>query len=355
MSKKITQLPLPGHYDKANAYKFDYYVASILKFQQQAIEWRKEHKLHYISNDTVKIHLLVVDLQFDFSFPDGKLYVGGRSGTGAMDDHDRLTKFIYRYLHLITEITFTMDTHFPYQIFHPVAHLCEDGSHPAPMTIISTEDYLHGKYRANPAMAFQLGMDPVWLHKQFIYYCEQLEVSGKYKLTIWPYHCLLGSAGHRLVGVMEEARLFHSFARGSANKLEIKGDNPLTEHYSIFEPEVMTLYNGQPIPHAKKNQNLLDTLYNSDIIIITGQAKSHCLAWTIESFLNDIFARDKALARKVYILEDCSSPIVVPGVVDYTELADRSFQRFADAGMNLVKSTDPIETWPGADAKLKAL
>jgi nicotinamidase-related amidase len=352
---RITQLPLPKHYDRANAYKFDYNVGKILELQQQAIEWRKAHQLHYVSRDAVKIHLLVVDAQFDFSFPDGKLYVRGRSSTGAMDDHERLAKFIYRYLHLITEITFTMDTHLPYQIFHPAAHLCEDGSHPAPMTIISADDYRRGKYRANPVMAYQLGMDPVWLHKQFLYYCEQLESSGKYKLTIWPYHCLLGSAGHRLVGVMEEARLFHSFARGSANKLEIKGDNPLTEHYSIFEPEVMTLYNGQPIPHAAKNQNLLDTLYDSDITIITGQAKSHCLAWTIESFLSHIFTKDKTLARKVYILEDCSSPIVVPGVADYSDIADQAFQRFAEHGMNLVKSTDPIESWPGAEAKLKAI
>jgi len=355
MGGRISRLPVPGHYDKANAYRFDYHVGDIFKLQQQAVEWSKTHQLHYISNDRVKIHLLVVDQQFDFSFPDGKLYVGGKSGTGAMDDHDRLARFIYHYLHLITEITFTMDTHLPYQIFHPVAHLCQDGTHPQPMTIVSADDYHRGKYHANPVMAYQLGMDPADLNKQFTYYCEQLAVSGKYQLTIWPYHCLLGSRGHRLVGVMDEARLFHSFARGSVNKLEIKGDNPLTEHYSIFEPEVMTMYTGKPIPHAAKNKRLLETLHSSDMTIITGEAKSHCLAWTIESLLKDIFARDRSLARKVYILEDCSSPIVVPGVADYTDEADRAFQRFADAGMNLVKSTAPIETWPGAEAKLKAI
>jgi nicotinamidase-related amidase len=55
------------------------------------------------------------------------------------------------------------------------------------------------------------------------------------------------------------------------------------------------------------------------------------------------------LAEKVYLLEDCSSPVVIPGVVDYTEEANAAFERFAKAGMYIVRSTDPISTWPGID------
>lgn len=51
------------------------------------------------------------------------------------------------------------------------------------------------------------------------------------------------------------------------------------------------------------------------------------------------------LAKKVYLLEDCTSPVVVPNVVDFTDQADAAFQRFANAGMHLVKSTDAMETW----------
>jgi hypothetical protein len=36
--------------------------------------------------------------------------------------------------------------------------------------------------------------------------------------------------------------------------------------------------------------------------------------------------------------------------VDYTEEADAAFARFAAAGMNVVRSTDPIEAWPGISA-----
>jgi len=56
---------------------------------------------------------------------------------------------------------------------------------------------------------------------------------------------------------------------------------------------------------------------------------------------------DKKLAEKVYLLENCSSPVVIPGVIDYTEQANAAFQRFGDAGMHVVRSTDPISTWPG--------
>jgi hypothetical protein len=34
-------------------------------------------------------------------------------------------------------------------------------------------------------------------------------------------------------------------------------------------------------------------------------------------------------------------------VADFTPQAEAALQRFADAGMNLVRSTDPIAAWPG--------
>jgi hypothetical protein len=37
----------------------------------------------------------------------------------------------------------------------------------------------------------------------------------------------------------------------------------------------------------------------------------------------------------------------VPGVVDYTDDADAAFERYAAAGMHVVRSVDQIESWPG--------
>ena len=45
---------------------------------------------------------------------------------------------------------------------------------------------------------------------------------------------------------------------------------------------------------------------------------------------------------------------MVPGAVDYTEEADAAFERFAAAGMHVVRSTDPIEDWPGLAASARA-
>jgi nicotinamidase-related amidase len=59
-----------------------------------------------------------------------------------------------------------------------------------------------------------------------------------------------------------------------------------------------------------------------------------------------MMAQDPKLTKKVYLLEDCTSPAVVSGVVDFTSQADAAFQRFANADMHLVKSTDPITSWP---------
>jgi nicotinamidase-related amidase len=91
---------------------------------------------------------------------------------------------------------------------------------------------------------------------------------------------------------------------------------------------------------------LIETLLGFDRIIITGQAKSHCVAWTIDDLLTEIKTIDANLAKKVYLLDDCTSAVVVPGVIDFTEQADATYARFADAGMHLVKSSQPLETWP---------
>jgi nicotinamidase-related amidase len=94
------------------------------------------------------------------------------------------------------------------------------------------------------------------------------------------------------------------------------------------------------------NQALLDTLQGFDAVLVAGQAKSHCVAWTVSHLLDALGASssDPALARKVYLLEDCTSPVVVPGA-DYTEPAEAAFRRFAEAGMHLIRSTDPEPAW----------
>ena len=90
------------------------------------------------------------------------------------------------------------------------------------------------------------------------------------------------------------------------------------------------------------NQKFIEQLQRFDRLIVAGQAKSHCVAWTVSDLLEDIALLDLELAKKVYLLEDCTSPVVVPGVVDHTDAADAAFERFSKAGMNIIQSTASI-------------
>ena len=335
-------LPIPSHFDPNQ-------VSQVwnVPYQQRADEarqWATKHLIRPAAQDRCRVCLVAVDVQNTFCIPGFELYVGGRSGTGAVDDNRRLCEFIYRNLGAITQIAPTMDTHQAMQIFHSIFLVNEKGAHPAPYTLISEEDIQKGRWKFNPAVAQSLQVDEKYGQRHLLHYARSLRARGKYQLTIWPYHAMLGGIGHALVSSVEEAIFFHSIARYSQPDVQIKGNNPLTEHYSVLGPEVLEDPEGKPI--ARKNSHFIQKLLRFDAVIIAGQAKSHCVAWTIDDLLEDVQAHDGRLAQKVYLLEDCTSPVVVPGVVDYTEQADAAFHRFADAGMHVVRSTTSLEKWP---------
>ena len=97
----------------------------------------------------------------------------------------------------------------------------------------------------------------------------------------------------------------------------------------------------------EKSDKIFQKVQDYDAVLFAGQAKSHCVAWTISDLLDQIQSHDPYLAEKVYLLEDCSSPVVVPGVIDYTDQAAEAFKNFVEAGMKVVRSTEPITSWPG--------
>ena len=304
----------------------------------QARDWAQLHQLGPASADQAKTWLMLVDVQNTFCIPEFELYVGGRSGRGAVEDNTRLSEFIYRNLAGISHITATMDTHKTMQVFHAIFFVDKEGNHPAPYTDIHLSELRDGKWTFNPALAPQFGIAPAYGQQMMIHYAEELEKKGKYALTIWPYHAMLGGIGHALVSSVEEALFFHSIARTTQYNIEIKGDKPLTENYSVIGPEVLTGPMGETL--GTHNTKFIEQLQQFDKLIIAGQAKSHCVAWTVQDLLNDINATDPELARKIYLLEDCSSPVVVPGVVDHTDAANAAYERFANAGMHVVKSTE---------------
>ena len=319
---------------------------------RDAAAWKAQHAITPAHRDDLRICLLAVDVQNTFCVPAFELFVAGRSGTAAIDDNRRLCEFIYRNLDTITQIVPTLDTHQAMQIFHALWLVDDDGAHPEPYTLVSAEDVAAGRWQVDPAAVDTLGIDPDYARRHLLHYTRALEETGKYKLTIWPYHAMLGGIGHALVPSVEEAIFFHTVARHSQPDVQVKGTLPLTEHYSVLGPEVTVGPDGERL--GEQNSELIEKLLAFDAVVIAGQAKSHCVAWTIEDLLRSPALIERGLAEKVYLLEDCTSPVVVPGAVDYTDEADEAFRRFAAAGMNIVRSSDPIESWPGIVASARA-
>ena len=335
----VTPLPIPSHFrpkEVGEVWRVPYSERAT-----EAKAWASQHGIRPAATDRIHIGLLAIDVQNTFCIPDHELFIGGRSGVAAVEDNVRLCEFIYRNLGILSKIIFTLDTHTTLHIFHPIFWVNDRGDHPTPATTISLREVQQGTWRVNPAIADELfegdreAADAYALH-----YVESLDNRGKYSLTVWPYHSMLGGIGHAVVAAVEEAAFFHSIARQCSTQFELKGQHPLTEHYSVLQPEV-------PIDASnRKNAALIQQLLAFDALVIAGQAKSHCVVWTLDNLLAEIQSRSPQLAKRIYLLEDCTSPVVIAGDIDFTVKADEAFDRFAAAGMHVVCSSKPISAWP---------
>lgn len=340
----VNTLPIPPHFNPGS-------VGAVWRvaYQQRAAEalaWARRHDLPPAAGDHPRTALLLVDLQNTFCIPDFELFVGGKSGSGAVDDNRRICEFIYRHLHRITAILPTMDTHQAVQIFHTVFLIDKQGGHPAPFTVVRREDIDTGRWRFNPAVAPSLGITPAAGQALLEHYTRQLAALGKYDLTVWPFHAMLGGIGHALVSAVEEAVFFHGIARSTQAVFHLKGDRPLTEYYSALAPEVSRGPGGEIL--APTRDDLVLQLLDFDRVVVAGQAKSHCVAWTVADLLAAAQRRDPSLAKNIYLLDDASSPVVIPGVVDYSAAAEAAYRRFAEAGVRRVRTTDSPEAWSGS-------
>jgi nicotinamidase-related amidase len=347
----VNALPAPPFFDPRQAEQWSY-APDVPALQAAAHAWRCRHGLRPAGADARRVHLLLIDVQKDFCFPQGSLYVGGTTGRGALDDSARLARFIYANLARLSEITCTLDTHVPFQVFFASFWRDADGAPLEAHRVVTADDVRAGRARPNPDVAaFVCGGDTAWLARQALHYCEALERAGKYQLYLWPPHCLIGGEGHNLVGALHAARLFHAFARAAPNGVEIKGSQALTENYSVLAPEVLAAHDGSAL--GTRNSAFVERLLRADALIVAGQAASHCVKSTLEDLLDEIRARDPRLASRVYVLRDAMSSVAVPDpsrpgqfAFDFTPQAEACLARLADAGLHVVDTETPLEAWP---------
>ncbi len=319
-------LPAPLFYEPSKVSSV--YVERGSLVAEIADDYRKKHAIAPASRDEVKIAVFGIDAQIGFCTPGASLFV-----PGAVEDMQRTLDWLYRNLDRITQLHFSLDTHRIFQIFHPAWWLDDEGKHPPPFTPITTNDIEKGRWR------------PVEHPAQCLEYVKKLEATGKYLLTIWPYHALLGGVSHALVPALMEASMFHSLVRSSQAYFETKGTHAMTENYSALSPEVRELA-GRSV--GAFNAKLFEMLMDFDRVYVFGQAKSHCVLSTLRDMQAHIAEVDPKLMSKVFILEDATSPVPSPALdplpptLDFPRIAELGFAELRSAGMNFVKTTDPL-------------
>lgn len=258
-----------------------------------------------------RVLFLGIDVQQDF-MDNGALGV-----PGAHCDVERMTRFIYENMDKISNISVSIDTHTPHQIFHPCWWIDENGNNPEPYTPITLADLDSGKWRAviNPIASRD--------------YVEHLEQDGKKTLCIWSYHCIQGTTGCALENQFANMIYFHSVAKKSVVQRLVKGQDALSEMYGVIKPEYDT--------KGYINLDFLNKLESFDKVIVAGEAKSHCCLESIKQVLEHYETRPE-VTNKIFILEDCMS--IIPGFEDATAQAFDEFK--TKYHVNLVNGTDRI-------------
>ena len=267
-------------------------------------------------------HLLVIDPQNDFIDTPGK--PGSLAVPGAYDDMGRLAMFINRMGNRLYDIHVTMDTHNVLDVAHPRAFINSSGDNPKPFTMIDPGDL--GK------VWFGLTDD---MTRRFHAYSEQLKAKGRYPHIIWPEHCLIGSWGHNVdERVLTELQRWEILAIGQVDYV-VKGTNPWTEHYSAVQAEIPDPQD----PGTQVNVPFVRLLQESDIVVLCGEALSHCLANTVRDLygqFNNLFNPSGTGKRaELVLLRDCTSN--VPG---FEQLGEDFIKDFKSWGGKVVNSTD---------------
>lgn len=235
--------------------------------------------------------LLIIDPQN--SFIDTPNNPGSLAVAGAYQDMLRLAKRISDNPHDYDAIFITLDTHSIHDIAHPDWWRDANGQPPNPFTLISASDVESGTWHAakEEEQAWSLS------------YVQELEVANKYKLCVWPPHCIEGTAGWTVSAELQSALDAWETKTGKTVSYIKKGENPNTEHYSGFKAEVVIA----GAPETAFNNELATQILFYNTVEVAGEALSHCVA----SSVDDLLERKKQVGAntKVVLLADCMSSV----------------------------------------------
>jgi nicotinamidase-related amidase len=197
-----------------------------------------------------------------------------------------------------------------------------DGAAVEPFTEITAADVVAKRFMPRDAA----------LTADVLGYLRELERSNRYRLMVWPVHCVLGTWGHNVhASVAAAVAQWEERVQHNAVKV-LKGMNPMTEQYSAVQAEVpvatdpLTLRNAQLIEHCRPDAGYL---------LVAGEAASHCVAATMDDVF-EAFGPDE-LTRTI-ILKDCMSP-----VRGFESQAAHFFERARALGASVMTAADALQ------------
>ena len=286
----------------------------------------------------MNIQLLIIDPQIDFCWPgikdaDPKLASmfpdivnpGSLFVPGADADMTRLAAMVKRLKNKIDDIHVTLDSHHYVDIAHPVFWVNSKGQHPGDydFAIITKDDVVNGVWSTtNPQ--FQ---------KRALDYVTSLDDNGRYPLCVWPPHCRIATFGYAVIPVLGDVLLAWEKDFAMVDYVT-KGSNLWTEHYSAVMADVPDPED----PGTQLNMGLIETLQEADILLLAGEAKSHCLANTVIDIANN-FGEENI--KKMVLLEDCTSNVTdPPGTSLFTDISEKFVNDMVARGMQISKSNE---------------
>jgi len=265
--------------------------------------------------------LVIIDPQNDFM----DIEKAALPVIGAAKDMDRIANLINTVGDSFYDIQITLDSHHNYHIAHPMFFINSNGDHPTPGTQISVKDIRDGVWRAK-----------IQVHQKLLLeYVEELEANGKYTLTVWNPHCLIGSWGHQVYSPLFESLSAWEIRNTAIVGKTTKGSNWSTEHYSAVKADIERPDDVSTL----LNVNFIQTLMDADRVYFAGEASSHCVANTVRDIVDNF---GTASLDNLYLIKDAMSAVVIPNVVSFQSLADDFFTDMKGKGLNTCTTEEII-------------
>lgn len=266
----------------------------------------------------MKLHLIIVDPQNDFCIADDR---HGNKGAlvvpGADQDMARLSAMIRRLGTKIDDIHVTMDSHQTIGIERPRWwKRASDGREPAPFTCLGIHPDGRRVVKVNfaadgrplPTEEEYVTYIPSYLHqggptgKGSFGYLQALAAKARYPHIVWTEHCIVGTWGWGVVPVLADTLRWWEREFFARVNYVVKGNNPWTEHFSGVQAEVPDPSD----PSTQINTGLIRTLEDADLIAVSGEALSHCVASTGRD-IAAAFSNPKYIEKLVLITDTSSN------------------------------------------------